>query len=93
MTKDPSKRLGVKRTDVMEHMFFRHIDWDKLERLEVQPPYKPIIVSVYVRSCYMSLTTQQLSHLISLITTQYQYQCCPSNKYGELDVHMCNSSY
>jgi len=43
MTKEPSKRIGVKRTDVMEHMFFRHIDWDKLERLEIQPPYKPVI--------------------------------------------------
>ena len=29
----------------MEHMFFRHIDWDKLERLEVQPPWRPVIVS------------------------------------------------
>jgi len=44
MTKDPSKRLGNRRTEIMEHLFFRHIDWEKLERLEIQPPYRPVIV-------------------------------------------------
>ncbi|KAF6030540.1 PRKCA [Bugula neritina] len=43
MTKDPSKRLGNRRTEIMEHLFFRHIDWEKLERLEIQPPYRPVI--------------------------------------------------
>ena len=70
MTKDPSKRLGVKRTDVMEHMFFRHIDWDKLERLEVQPPYKPIIVSVHL--CV------ELRHESHYLTTVSSY---PTNYY------------
>jgi hypothetical protein len=29
--------------EVRKHLFFRHIDWDKIARLEVQPPFKPRI--------------------------------------------------
>ena len=44
LTKDREIRLGCGvsgQTDLKKHSFFRSLDWDKLERREIEPPFKP----------------------------------------------------
>eukprot|EP00051_Salpingoeca_urceolata_P006007 m.79907 g.79907 ORF g.79907 m.79907 type:complete len:660 (+) comp14643_c1_seq1:246-2225(+) len=48
MTRDHQSRLGCSTTgkrDIMDHPFFRNIDWAKLEAKQVTPPFKPRIKS------------------------------------------------
>ena len=44
LNRDPEERLGSGKDDVEEikrQPFFKCIDWDKLYRKEITPPYKP----------------------------------------------------
>ena len=47
LRKEPKKRLGANMPKDMQtikkHRFFRKIDWNELERREVEPPFKPLI--------------------------------------------------
>lgn len=47
LRKEPNKRLGANMPKDMQtmkkHRFFRHIDWQRLERREMEPPIKPLI--------------------------------------------------
>jgi len=42
LTRDPEKRLGTKGADeVKNHPFFKDIDWVKLVKKEIEPPFRP----------------------------------------------------
>jgi len=44
LVKNPEKRLGcgaTGKTDLMTHPFFNGLDWRKLEKKEIEPPFKP----------------------------------------------------
>jgi len=47
LTRDPEKRLGTNGgTEVKHHPWFGDIDWDKLVRKEIDPPFKPKVKSI-----------------------------------------------
>ncbi|GFV21069.1 putative protein kinase C delta type homolog, partial [Trichonephila clavipes] len=51
LLKSPSKRLGMPSSpagEIKDHPFFSTIDWDKLEKKEIPPPYKPRVVSMII---------------------------------------------
>jgi len=47
LTRDVEKRLGSngKSEEVKKHPFFKDIDWERLEKKEVDPPFKPKVKS------------------------------------------------
>lgn len=54
MTRNPARRLGCIASQgyeqaILNHPFFKEIDWGALEARRIKPPFKPKIVS-YI--CY-----------------------------------------
>ena len=47
LTKECEDRLGCTASgeqSIVNHAFFREMDWGKLEARQIEPPFKPIIV-------------------------------------------------
>jgi hypothetical protein len=54
MSKAPNARLGSSESpgeerEIKEHLFYRNVNWQKLADREVQPPFKPHVVSMRVQ--------------------------------------------
>ncbi|EEY67999.1 RAC family serine/threonine-protein kinase [Phytophthora infestans T30-4] len=45
LQKDPTKRLGTNISDILQHPYFRGIDWDLLLKKQITPPWKPKLSS------------------------------------------------
>jgi len=49
LTRDPDKRLGSSKegaAEVKRHPFFKDIDWEKLEKKDIEAPFKPKVKDV-----------------------------------------------
>ena len=49
LERDPVERLGMKTSpygEIRSHPFFIKIDWIRLEQKQVEPPFKPKVVSL-----------------------------------------------
>lgn len=56
LEKDPNTRLGAASSphgEITESVFFNEIDWKKLERRALEPPFRPQVVSTFAprRKC------------------------------------------
>jgi hypothetical protein len=54
LEKDPQKRLGTpgcSSGDIVEQPFFKSINWDRLDRKEIEPPFKPKVVTIKILFC------------------------------------------
>lgn len=57
LERDPIKRLGMEFSpygELKDHSFFNTIEWDKLEKRQIQPPFLPSVVSVSFYISYLA---------------------------------------
>jgi hypothetical protein len=73
LTRDPARRLGANGAkEIKKHPFFeRHINFRKLLQKEIQPPFKPSVVSPVVRVVSLSYTPEV--HVFSKGCVQLRY--------------------
>jgi hypothetical protein len=65
LERDPIKRLGMKTSpygNIRSHPFFGKIDWVRLGNNQLEPPFKPKVVSIHNADLYSS------SHLINIFS-------------------------
>ncbi len=57
LNRNPSTRLGYMEKDnpIRKHPFFWEIDWDKLDKKQLEPPFKPQVVGL-CQECFIGHT-------------------------------------
>jgi len=76
LTKAPNARLGSSVTpgeehEIKDHIFYRNINWQKLQNREVQPPFKPKVVST--PCCH--LTVHSIALFVAAIIVVLESHC------------------
>jgi serum/glucocorticoid-regulated kinase 2 len=63
LTRDPTQRLGVNGAEeIKKHPFFaKNIDFNKLLKKQIQPPFKPSVASPVVCRIYASYVSPTLT--------------------------------
>ena len=62
LDRNPATRLGMPNSPhgaIREHQYFRSIDWERLERRQLEPPFKPKLVCT-PQLLYTSLFTKMV---------------------------------
>jgi serine/threonine protein kinase len=100
LERDPNRRLGANGADeIRKHPFFENIDWDKLNKKLLIPPFRPNVVSYNLWKFLIFRAQQQIhqtspmnsqvKHLLILILKMllpYQSQCKISFKVSLISV-------
>lgn len=78
MTRNPARRLGCIASQgyeqaILNHPFFKEIDWGALEARRIKPPFKPKIVS-YI-CYYLHNKLIQLNELFFLHFLENKKRC------------------
>ncbi|KAI4283934.1 MAG: hypothetical protein L6R38_001807 [Xanthoria sp. 2 TBL-2021] len=80
LRKKPKERLGARMPKDLQiikgHRFFRKIDWNKLQKRQVEPPFKPIVTNPELAENFAAEFTDRA---VSPVTTH------PKHDWGGLD--------
>ncbi len=91
LEKDPQKRLGTPGClggEICDQPFFKTIDWDRLDRKEIEPPFKPKVV----RRCFV-LPYKWAHFPLFFLSFAFHRRLCSTMQRHILDVQYFDSAF